>query len=124
MRLRIGARLFEGPGPFLMGVVNATPDSFSDGGRLLAGGAPDLDRILRRAQRMCRDGAALLEQSIVGGDGQPRSTTFLDYLLPVSSSMPDITIVHTETPSPFTPGGMKGMGEGGTNGGFGSGGTC
>ena len=63
-------------------------------------------------------GAALLEASLVGDDGQPRSTTFLDYLLPVSSSMPDITVVHTETPSPYTPGGMKGMGEGGTNGSF------
>ena len=37
--IRIGARLFEGPGPFLMGVVNATPDSFSDGGRLPRAGA-------------------------------------------------------------------------------------
>ena len=63
-------------------------------------------------------GAALLEASIVGEDGQPRSTTFLDYLLPVSSSMPDVEVVHTETPSPYTPGGMKGMGEGGTNGAF------
>ena len=35
MRMSIGARLFEGPGPFLMGIVNATPDSFSDGGRFL-----------------------------------------------------------------------------------------
>ena len=33
--MQIGARLFEGPGPFLMGIVNATPDSFSDGGRFL-----------------------------------------------------------------------------------------
>ncbi|HET6438455.1 MAG TPA: dihydropteroate synthase [Anaeromyxobacter sp.] len=33
MQLRIGERLFEGPGPFLMGIVNATPDSFVDGGR-------------------------------------------------------------------------------------------
>ncbi len=33
MRIQIGARLFEGPGPFLMGIVNVTPDSFSDGGR-------------------------------------------------------------------------------------------
>ncbi len=33
MRMRIGARLFEGAGPFLMGIVNVTPDSFSDGGR-------------------------------------------------------------------------------------------
>ncbi len=30
------ARTLAGPGPFLMGVVNATPDSFSDGGRYLA----------------------------------------------------------------------------------------
>jgi carbon-monoxide dehydrogenase large subunit len=29
-----------------------------------------------------------------------------------------VQIEMTETPSPFTPGGMKGMGEGGTNGAF------
>ena len=33
--LRIGGRVFQGSGPFFMGVVNATPDSFSDGGRFL-----------------------------------------------------------------------------------------
>jgi carbon-monoxide dehydrogenase large subunit len=63
-------------------------------------------------------GAALLEQIVVDDDAQPRSTTLLDYLLPVSASVPDIEVVLTETPSPFTPGGMKGMGEGGTNGSF------
>jgi carbon-monoxide dehydrogenase large subunit len=63
-------------------------------------------------------GAALLEEVVVDEDGQPRTTTFLDYLLPVSASVPDIEVVLTETPSPYTPGGMKGMGEGGTNGSF------
>lgn len=63
-------------------------------------------------------GAALLEEVVVDADGQPRTTTFLDYLLPVSASVPDIEVVLTETPSPYTPGGMKGMGEGGTNGSF------
>jgi carbon-monoxide dehydrogenase large subunit len=63
-------------------------------------------------------GAALLEQIVVDEDGQPRSTTLLDYLLPASCDIPDIEVVLTETPSPFTPGGMKGMGEGGTNGSF------
>jgi carbon-monoxide dehydrogenase large subunit len=63
-------------------------------------------------------GAALLEEIVVDVDGQPRTTTFLDYLLPVSASVPDIEVVLTETPSPYTPGGMKGMGEGGTNGSF------
>jgi aerobic carbon-monoxide dehydrogenase large subunit len=61
-------------------------------------------------------GAALLEEVVYGDDGQPLATTFLDYLAPVESSVPDVEIVHVEIPSPYTPGGMKGMGEGGTNG--------
>jgi carbon-monoxide dehydrogenase large subunit len=61
-------------------------------------------------------GAALLEEVVYGDDGQPLTTTFLDLLLPVQSSIPDVEVVHLEIPSPHTPGGMKGMGEGGTNG--------
>ncbi len=61
-------------------------------------------------------GAALLEEIAYNADGQPITTTFLDYLAPVSASMPDVTIEHIQIPSPHTPGGMKGMGEGGTNG--------
>lgn len=60
MRLRIGARLFEGPGPFLMGVVNATPDSFSDGGRFLAAEAA-----VAQAERLAAEGADLLD---LGGE--------------------------------------------------------
>ena len=63
-------------------------------------------------------GAALMEEVVYGDDGQPLSSTMLDYHLPVSASMPDIRVEHIETPSPFTPGGMKGMGEGGTNGAY------
>ena len=61
-------------------------------------------------------GSALLEQVTYNDHGQPLTTTFMDYLLPAQASMPDVTIEHMETPSPYTPGGMKGMGEGGTNG--------
>src|SRR5512138_3755263 len=60
MRMRIGARLFEGPGPFLMGVVNATPDSFSDGGRYL-----DRDAAVERALRLADEGADLVD---LGGE--------------------------------------------------------
>ena len=63
-------------------------------------------------------GAALLEDMVHDDEAQPRTTTFLDYLLPVSASMPDVEIAHLVTPSPHNPGGMKGMGEGGTNGAF------
>jgi carbon-monoxide dehydrogenase large subunit len=61
-------------------------------------------------------GSALFEGIVYDEQGQPRTTTLMDYLLPVQASMPDVTIEHMETPSPYTPGGMKGMGEGGTNG--------
>jgi dihydropteroate synthase len=60
MRLSIGARLFEGPGPFLVGVVNATPDSISDGGRWL-----DPDAAVDRALRHAAEGADLVD---VGGE--------------------------------------------------------
>lgn len=63
-------------------------------------------------------GAALLEEIVYDEQGQPLTTTFLDYLAPVSASMPDVVVEHMEIPSPYTPGGMKGMGEGGTNGAF------
>jgi dihydropteroate synthase len=58
--LQIGGRVFEGPGPFLMGVVNATPDSFSDGGRHL-----DRDAAVACAERLLAEGADLVD---VGGE--------------------------------------------------------
>jgi len=58
-------------------------------------------------------GAALLEEMVYDTNGQPLTTTYMDYLLPTSSDVPDILLEHIETPSPFTPGGMKGIGEGG-----------
>jgi carbon-monoxide dehydrogenase large subunit len=61
-------------------------------------------------------GSALLESVVHDDRGQPLTTTFMDYLLPAQASMPDVTVEHMQTPSPYTPGGMKGMGEGGTNG--------
>jgi len=63
-------------------------------------------------------GPALYEEVVVDEWGQPRTTTLLDYLVPTSSTMPDIDTRYIQIPSPHTPGGMKGMGEGGTNGGF------
>lgn len=60
-------------------------------------------------------GAALCEEVIYDADGQPRTTTLADYLVPTPDVLPNVTVEHLETPSPYTPGGMKGMGEGGTN---------
>ncbi|WP_028935755.1 xanthine dehydrogenase family protein molybdopterin-binding subunit [Pseudonocardia spinosispora] len=58
-------------------------------------------------------GCALLEELVYDEEGQPRSTSFLDYLLPGATEVPEIKIGHIETPSPYTVFGMKGAGEGG-----------
>lgn len=59
-------------------------------------------------------GIALYEGMLWGEGGQPQTTTYLDYVLPLSVDVPDVDIQHLEYPSPFIPGGMKGLGEGGT----------
>jgi carbon-monoxide dehydrogenase large subunit len=48
--------------------------------------------------------------------GNPLATTFLDYLLPTSTEVPEIEYAHIETPAPSNPGGHKGLGEGGAIG--------
>ena len=67
--------------PVVMGVLNVTPDSFSDGGRFV-----DVDAALHAALQMQRDGAAIID---VGGEStRPGATPIsareeLDRILPV-----------------------------------------
>lgn len=58
-------------------------------------------------------GLALLEEVAYSAEGQPLTATFVDYLLPSATDVPDIEVYHHETPSPFTAYGVKGGGEGG-----------
>ena len=58
-------------------------------------------------------GTALFEESVYDEQGQLLNLSFLDYLMPAAPEMPDLEIHHLETPSPFTIGGIKGIGEGG-----------
>ncbi len=57
-------------------------------------------------------GAALYEELAYAKDGAFLAGTFADYLLPTATEVPDLTILHIESPSPFTPLGAKGVGEG------------
>ena len=61
-------------------------------------------------------GEALDERLVYDEEGQLLTGTLMDYALPVASALPDFAVGHLETPSPLTPGGYKGMGEGGTIG--------
>ena len=58
-------------------------------------------------------GGALLEHLVYDENGQMLSQTLMEYLLPTALDIPAIEVHHLETPSPFTVGGFKGMGEGG-----------
>lgn len=57
-------------------------------------------------------GATFYEELAYADDGAFLTGTFADYLLPTATETPDIEILHIETPSPFTPLGAKGVGEG------------
>ena len=60
-------------------------------------------------------GGALLEHFVYDDQGNPLTTTFLDYLLPTAADVPMIEHGHIETPA-ATPGHYKGVGEGGAIG--------
>lgn len=58
-------------------------------------------------------GGALLEALRYDSEGQLLTVSLADYALPTSSDVPEIELVHQETPSPLNPLGIKGLGEGG-----------
>jgi carbon-monoxide dehydrogenase large subunit len=61
-------------------------------------------------------GETLGEELVYDSSGQLLTGSLMDYPLPAAGDLPSFTLGHLETPSPLTPGGHKGMGEGGTIG--------
>ena len=57
-------------------------------------------------------GAAFYERLVYDEDGGCVTGSLLDYALPTASTIPDLEILHQETPSPVTPLGAKGVAEG------------
>jgi len=89
--------------PRIMGVINVTPDSFSDGGRFLRGG-PDVPRILDAARAMLAEGAAILD---VGGESTRPGAAPVDEaeearrVMPVVERLLELdTIVSVDTSKP------------------------
>jgi len=60
MRFQCGRFLLDLDRPVVMGIINVTPDSFSDGGKFL-----ELPAALARAQELVAEGAAIVD---VGGE--------------------------------------------------------
>lgn len=97
MRLRCGRFSLPLERPLVMGVVNVTPDSFSDGGRL-----PDARAAIAYARRLRDDGADLID---VGGEStRPGAAPVpeeeeLRRVLPVIEALSDLPVsVDTRHP--------------------------
>jgi CO/xanthine dehydrogenase Mo-binding subunit len=58
-------------------------------------------------------GVTLMEQVRHDAAGHALSGSFEDYLLPLAGDVPNVEVLHHETPSPFTAYGVKGGAEGG-----------
>ena len=56
---------------------------------------------------------ALYERMAYGDDGQLMNASFMDFLMPYATEIPNIETGHLETPSPLNPLGIKGAGEAG-----------
>lgn len=100
-RLPCGSRVLDLSRPHVMGILNVTPDSFSDGGRFV-----DVDAALRHAEAMLAAGATLVD---IGGEStRPGARSIapveeLERVAPVVEAIArelDVIIsVDTSTPS-------------------------
>src|SRR5579864_1027258 len=76
--------------PLVMGVINVTPDSFSDGGRYLA-----LDRALEHARQLIAEGADILDiggESTRPGASQVSPAAQIERVLPVVRALRDVAV--------------------------------
>src|SRR5438067_11112197 len=58
-------------------------------------------------------GGAFYERLAYDDEGQLRNASFMEFLIPYATEVPDLVIDHLETPSPLNPLGIKGAGEAG-----------
>ena len=111
-RLQCGARTLDLSAPVVMGVLNVTPDSFSDGGRFIG-----RDAALKHAGAMIAAGAAIID---IGGEStRPGAAPVsiaeeLDRVIPVVEAIAaeyDVVIsVDTSTPEVMRDSAARGAG--------------
>ena len=62
-------------------------------------------------------GEVLGEEAVIDAEsGQPYAASLMDYMLPRANDFPTYRVLECNTPSPFNPLGVKGIGEAGTTG--------
>lgn len=93
--MRIGSRDFATSGhTYIMGILNVTPDSFSDGGKF-----NQMDAALKHAEEMIADGAAILD---IGGESTRPGYTKISDEEEISRVVPVIEAVKKEFDIPIS----------------------
>jgi dihydropteroate synthase len=82
MKWRCRYRTIDLTRPIVMGILNVTPDSFSDGGRYAA-----LDAALERARQIVAEGAAIID---VGGESTRPGATGVEASVEIDRVLPVI----------------------------------
>ena len=80
--------------PQVMGILNVTPDSFSDGGQFLA-----QDNALAQAKQMVADGAAIID---VGGESTRPGAAIVSIEEEIARVIPVIEAIHSEIDIPIS----------------------
>lgn len=86
MTLICGTKSLDLSRPAVMGIVNITPDSFSDGGQLYTGEKVDVDKTLQAVESMLAEGADIIDiggESTRPGASPISSQQELDRVIPV-----------------------------------------
>ncbi|MEM1301710.1 MAG: dihydropteroate synthase [Pseudomonadota bacterium] len=80
--------------PQIMGILNVTPDSFSDGGRLT-----NVDRAVDAAAQMVADGAAILD---IGGESTRPGATYVEVEHEIERTAPVIEAIRARFATPIS----------------------
>lgn len=93
--MKIGQREFQDSGhTYVMGILNVTPDSFSDGGKYT-----EMDQALRHVEEMIGEGMDILD---IGGESTRRGYTLLSDEEEISRVVPVIEKVESEFNIPIS----------------------
>ena len=103
--LKCGSKTLDLSGPSVMGIVNVTPDSFSDGGDLYNNAQLDLSKTLKVIEKMLADGADIIDiggESTRPGAAKVGTQQELDRVVPVLEAVvarfDALVSVDTSTP--------------------------
>ena len=92
--MKLGSRVLDDDRVHLVGILNLTPDSFSDGGQL-----PNLDAAIRRAEAMVAGGADLLD---LGGESTRPGATPVPAALELERVLPVVRALASRLDVPLS----------------------